>query len=276
MGKIADALERRKKEQSIKASRLPIGPERDAAEKKEHGLPLGRELMARSDFNPKLIVQTAPESLDAENFKLLRAQILFPKDGKRPRTILVTSALPGEGKTFVASNLAVSIAMGINEHVLLVDCDLRRPRLHVMLGYSNRRGLREYLTGEKDLPELMIRTRVDKLTLLTAGSPAANPSELLSSDRMRGFLEEVKARYDDRYIVIDSTPAQAASEVGVLARYVDGSLLVVMAGKSPRQAIQKSIENLGREKILGIVFNGYQGAYKPYHRYYKKYYKGKY
>lgn len=222
-------------------------------------------------FNSKLVVFTAPESYDAENFKILRAQIIFPKDGKRPRTIMITSAFPGEGKTFVAANLAASLAQGIDEYVLLIDCDLRRPTVHSMFGYSNREGLQEYLTGKRQLSDLFIKTKINKLSLLTAGRLSPNPSELLSSDMMKDFLEEVKGRYEDRFIIIDSPPSQFASEANVLAKRVDGIIFVIMSGKSPRKQIQRGIEFLGKEKILGIVFNGYSQTDKYYRKYDKEY-----
>lgn len=272
MGKISDALERHKKERNLNAERLWVGEPENRVRKQPKSTP-AREMVIQSSFSPKLVVHSAPESLDAENFKVLRAQIFFPKEGKTPRTIMVTSAFPAEGKTFVSANLAASIALGINEYVLLVDCDFRRPNMHNMFGCSNNEGLHEYLTKKKDLPDLLIRTRLEKLSLLTAGRPPKNPSELLSSTEMKEFLEEVSGRYDDRYIVIDTTPSQVTAEVGVLSNYVDGIVFVVMAQKSPKETIQRCIENLGRKKILGIVFNGYSESYKSYRKYYKKYYK---
>jgi protein-tyrosine kinase len=274
MGKIYDALERHKKEQSIKARRLPIA-ERENVTKKVAGSPVPRQLITQSGLSHKLVVLSAPESVDAEDFKTLRSQILFPKNSERPRTIMVTSAFPGEGKTFVAANLAVSLALGINEYVLLVDADLRKPNLHEMFGYSNTEGLHEYLAGRRKLPDLIIRTRIEKLSLLAAGSSPSNPAELLSSTMMKEFLQEVKGRYQDRFIIIDANPTQITAEANVLANYVEGIIFVVMAQKSPRETIQRSIEDLGKKKILGIVFNGYSKAHKNYHKYYKKYYNKK-
>jgi exopolysaccharide/PEP-CTERM locus tyrosine autokinase len=271
MGKISNALERHKKEKAIKAERLPVGEPERLVKKRSQPLPT-RELIIRDGFSPKLLVLSVPESFDAENFKILRSQILFPKNGERPRTIMVTSAFPGEGKTFVAANLAVSLALGIDEYVLLVDCDLRNPDLHHMLGYSNTEGLHEYLTGQRELADLFIRTRIEKLSLLTAGSSSPNPSELLASTMMKEFLEEVKGRYQDRFIIIDVPPSHITAETNVLTNYVDGVIFVVMAQKSSRETIQRSIENLGKKKILGIVFNGYAQSYKGYQDYYKKYY----
>lgn len=271
MGKISTAFERYKKEKSMKVKRLPIG-DRENLIKQGLKAPVPLESIIQNGFNPKLVVLSAPESIDAENFRILKSQILFPKDGERPRTIMVTSAFPGEGKTFVAANLAASMALGIDEYVLLIDCDLRKPSLHEMFGYSSTEGLHEYLTGRRKLPDLIIRTRIEKLSMLAAGSSSPNPSELLSSTMMQEFLEEARGRYQDRFIIIDVPPSQVTAETNVLASYVDGIIFVVMAQKSPREIIQRSIENLGKEKILGIVFNGYSKAHKSYHKYYKKYY----
>jgi Mrp family chromosome partitioning ATPase len=245
MGKISNALERYKKEKSIKAERLPIA-EPENLTKKGPRSTLARELIIQNGFSPKLVVLSAPESLEAENFKTLKAQILFPKNGKSPQTIMVTSAFPAEGKTFVSANLAVSLA-----------------RLH------------EYLLGRGKLPDLLVRTKIEKLSLLTAGSSASNPTELVSSNRMKKFLEEVKGRYQDRFIIIDATPCNVTAEASVLAKYVEGIIFVVMAKKTSRETIQRNVETLGKRKIIGIVFNGYNKAFKNYRKYYNKYYKKK-
>jgi exopolysaccharide/PEP-CTERM locus tyrosine autokinase len=261
MGKLSDALDRYQSERAVKAQMLR--PETNHS----------RDMIIHHAFDPKLVVLTAPESIEAENFKILKGQIFFPKDGPRPRTIMITSAFPGEGKSFVAANLAASIAQGVNEYALLVDCDFRRPRIHKILGCSNKEGLQQYLTGKKALQELLIKTRIDKLSVLTAGIPSFKPSELLASSMMEELFEEFKERYDDRYVIVDTAPSHVISEVNILAKYVDGVIFVVMAGKTPREIIHKSIEALGKEKVLGIIFNGYQKAYKSYDRYYKNYYK---
>ncbi|MFC1534181.1 polysaccharide biosynthesis tyrosine autokinase [Thermodesulfobacteriota bacterium] len=263
MGKISDALERQIKEKEIKVDRIP-------ASKPTNRPPT--ESFQTTDVNSKLITLYAPDSIDAENFKLLRSQILFSRERRRPRIILVTSAFPGEGKSFVSANLAVSIALGIEEYVLLLDCDLRRPHIHEMLSLKNTYGLHEYLTGKMSLPDLIIHTPIEKLSVLLAGTTPSNPIELLSSSTMKAFLEEVKGRYDDRYIVIDSTPLQVTAETNILANFVDGIIFVVMAHRAPRADVLKAAHKLGKEKILGIVFNGYEQAHKRYYQYYKKYY----
>jgi len=274
MGIFTEALEKREKEASIDAKRLPVKEPIRVIEKDAESAGI-QELVRGNSFDPSLIVLSAPDSLDAENFRNLRAQILFPRACEKRRVIMVTSAFPREGKTYVASNLAVSMAMGIHEHVLLVDCDLRRPSIHSLFGYSNRVGLHEHLTGKKALGEVIIRTKIDKLSLLPVGSEIPNPAELLSSDRMRQTIAELKARYDDRFVIIDSTPTQIASEASVLANYVDGIIFVVMAHRVDRDLVKESIRDLGKDKVLGIIFNGYKKSYSKYDRYYKKHY-GKY
>lgn len=272
MGKISDALEKHEKERAITTEPLPLRkPSIQIEEKKD--LATQADLMIPGSFNPKLVTLSAPDSSDAENFKVLRAQILFAKERQRPRLIMITSVFPGEGKTFVAANLAASIAQGVDEYVLLLDCDLRRATSHTLFGYSNTVGLSEYLSGEKELSNLFLKTKIKKLSILPAGRPSPNPSELLASNKMKALLQEVKNRYDDRFIILDTAPSQVLAEANVLAKYVDGVIFVVRAQKTPRATIQKGIDVIGKEKILGIVFNGYQQTFRTYGQYYKKYYK---
>ena len=217
-----------------------------------------------------------PQSYEAEQFKMLRNIILFPVAGSTPQSILITSALPGDGKSFVSANLAVSIAMNINKHVLLIDCDLRKPDLHGMFGCGPGPGLSDYLAERRSLDSLLLKSSVEKLTLLPGGPIPANPSELASSERMSAMLAEVKDRYQDRLIVVDSPPPGLAAETSFLARQVDGILLVVKYGKTPKEDIEDLRETVGSDKILGVVINyldmpmsrryGY-GKYGKYGRY---------
>jgi exopolysaccharide/PEP-CTERM locus tyrosine autokinase len=271
MGKISDALERYRKEKSSKVERLPIRKLQDLNKIEDVSLPQW-ELINRNGFSPKVVAVSAPWSIEAEYFKVLRSQILFPVNGGRPRTIMVTSAFPGEGKTFVSANLAASLALGINEYVLLIDCDFRNPNLHRLFSYSGLEGLHEYLTGKRELHDVIKRTRIEKLSFLSSGSLPPNPTELVSSTMMKEFLEEVRGRYQDRFVIIDAPPCNVTAEANVIANYVEGIIFVVMAQKSPRETVQKGIETLGKNRILGIVFNGYSKTYKKYHKYYKKYY----
>ena len=223
-----------------------------------------------------------PQSFESEQFKLLRTKLLFPREGRPPRTIMVTSALPGEGKSFVSSNLAASIAQNVNEYVLLIDGDMRNPTVHRYFGLADDvPGLSTYLAdGRRSLGELLQRTCIEKLTLLPGGVPPPNPAELLTSQRMSRLLGEVRSRYDDRYVIIDSPPPKMIAEANALARQVDGILLVVCYGKTSKKVIGELVDSLGKERIIGTVINRFDmqlgSFYSDYYRYqrYKKYYKG--
>lgn len=195
----------------------------------------------------------------AESFRRLRTKILHPAEGNPARSILVTSAGAAEGKSFVCANLGVIMAHGVGQHSLMVDCDLRRPSLARFFGIENRgAGLVDHLRDGTDLSSLIVKTGLDRLSLIPAGAPPENPSELLASQSMSNLLKEVVGRYNDRFIILDSPPAQAASETAVLAQHVDKVVLVVRWDGSGREQVKKLVEQLGPEKILGIVFNAFE------------------
>jgi len=176
----------------------------------------------------------------------------------------VTSAAPGEGKSFICANLGISLAQGMDNYCLLVDCDLRRPTQHDLFGMDNRAGLSDYLQQKKQLSELLVPSGVDKLSVLQAGAHSINPAELLSSASMVGLVEEISRRYDDRIVLLDSPPLHAASETAVLAQHVDGVVLVVRYGASRREYVKALADTIGREKILGVVFNAYKATVLDY------------
>jgi exopolysaccharide/PEP-CTERM locus tyrosine autokinase len=218
-------------------------------------------------IDPKLVALHDPQSFEAEQFKILRTNILFPLAGKPPRSILLTSAAPGEGKTFAAANLAISIALNINRYVLLIDADLRWPQIHTRFGFTSVPGLSNYLAENRPLSSLLLHTKVSKLTLLPAGPPPNNPSELISSERMASLLSEVSTRYPDRLIVIDAPPPAMAAETGVLARAVDGIIVVVRYGSTRREALTDLIARIGNKKILGSIVNRVETADTRYYGY---------
>ena len=207
--------------------------------------------------NPVLVTATKPHSPASEQFRLLKNNILFPEKGNPPKTIIVTSASPDEGKSFVAANLAVSIAQSIDEYVLLMDCDLRSPSIHTFFGFRGQeQGLSDYLTNKIPLSSVLKKASVNnKLTILTAGQIPSNPSELISSDQMRRLLHEVKLRYNDRYVIIDTPPPYMTSETNAIARFVDGIILVIRQGKTRTKEVADILDIYGREKILGVVTN---------------------
>jgi len=274
VGKIADALERHDKETVVRVEDVKQElPKRLVVEEPE--VAVAKEAVFQRELSEELVSLTAPDSADAECFRVLRGQILFQKGRPVPKSILVTSALPGEGKTYVAANLSVILALSIDENVVAIDADLRRPRMHNFFGYRKVRGLHEYLLGGLRSEDLILKSGIDKLSVLPAGKIARNATELLSSNMMVTFLEEVKEKFRDYFVIIDSPPCQIGAETKALARLVDGIVLVVKAGKTPKKEIEKAIDILGRDKILGIVFNGYEEVRKNYYRYYDRYYKSK-
>ena len=224
-----------------------------------------KEVRQRPQTSKSLFPIQDPHSMAAEQYRILRARILSFGKLKNMRTILVTSCLPEEGKSTVSSNLAICIANGINEHALLIDCDLRRPTIHSIFGLNRNAGLSNYLNDDISLPQTLNKTEVKKLTIIPAGTPPGNPSELLSSQKMKDLIEEVKTRYDNRYIIFDSTPVHQTPDPTFLAQHIDGIILVVKAGKTNREIIIKTVESIGREKILGVVFNMAQEPIKSYY-----------
>ncbi len=220
----------------------------------------------------RLVVYRNPQSLPAEHFKVLRSAIMYPRDGKKIKSVLVTSALENEGKTMVACNLAVSIAQSVDPYVLLIDGDVRRPSVQKMLGLERAAGLTDYLLSGKSLSHFLMKGILDKMTVLQAGSLVKNPAELITSEKMHQLLEEATNRYADRLIIIDSPPVNLAAETLVLAKQVDVVILVVRYGVSDKTAVEDALNKLSKEKILGVVFNGFEVTPRKYTYYKSKYY----
>jgi protein-tyrosine kinase len=235
----------------------------------------GEPTFSRDGMDQRLASFLELNSVALQSFKMLRAKLFTNDSGTRPRSIMVTSPQPLDGKTTVAANLAISIAQGIGEYVMLVDCDLRKPSIDRLLGLKVNKGVREYLEVGTSVAPYLVKTPVEKLTLLTAGKPTQNPAELLSSEKMRLLVEELKARYEDRYVIFDATPAGFAAETTFLASMMDGVVLVVRSGKTEKDLILETIETIGRKKILGVVFNASKESQRHYHYYYRYYEKGK-
>ncbi len=211
-----------------------------------------------SSWDQRLLQAVNDDPMVPEVFKALRTRILRPKDGSPPpRTIVITSAAAGEGKSFVTANLGISLAMGMDQFSLLVDCDLRRPKLASFFGIPDQPGLADYLRGTHELAEIIRKTSINRLSLLPSGERPGNPAELLSSQRMRSLVAELADRYDDRLIIFDTPPALSASESAALAGDVDTVYLVVRKGGAGREGILKAIELIGRERIGGLIFNAY-------------------
>ncbi len=237
-------------------------------------------LFGSDRWDERLRLATDPSSQFVEQFKRLRATILHPSSGTPVKTILVTSVAPHEGKGFVCANLGVALSQGVESHALLVDCDLRRPALAQLFGLANDTGLVDHLRNDIDLAMLVRKTGQPKLSLIPSGRPPRNPSELLDSQKMKTLIEEVAGRYPDRIVIFDSPPNMVASETSILARQVDGVIIVVRYGGARREDVKRLIDSVGPEKVLGVVFNAYEesrmktflGEKVGYYYDYKEYY----
>jgi len=251
-------------------SQPSAGPTAPAQPEARHITPAS-SAAARKRIDPSLVSLVDPDGFEADLFRLLRTRILFPQAGQPPRTILVTSALPEEGKSFVSANLAINMARHVDQHVLLVDCDLRRPSIHTRFGFNGVKGLSEYLAEREGLPALLLKSGVEKLTILPSGDPPQNPSELITSAKMAALIQELRARYHDRYIILDSPPPAMAPETSAISKWVDGILIVVKYGATPMDLVEELMAQLDREKIIGAVINKF--SVREFRRYsYSKYY----
>jgi protein-tyrosine kinase len=206
-------------------------------------------------LDSKLVSYYEPSSMTAEQFRRLRAWIIKPGRDESIKTILVTSAMKGEGKSLIAINLAITVAVELHSNALLVDCDLRNPSLSRWFGFQEQKGLSNYLMGEAELPDLLVKTAINKLSILPGGSIQENPVELITSNKMKSLVQDLRARYDDRYIIIDSSPLLATTEPSVLNNMVDGIIFVIRAGVTPRESVQQALKVLDKQKILGVVLN---------------------
>ncbi|MBC2695119.1 MAG: polysaccharide biosynthesis tyrosine autokinase [Desulfobacteraceae bacterium] len=245
----------------------------------EAQLDIEKPVYEHAEINGCLVTLLNPDSFEAGQFKILRTNLLFPLSGSPPRTLMITSAVPGEGKSFVSANLAISIAQGIDEHVLLMDCDIRKPCLHTRFGFNDVRGLSDYLANGISISSVLLKTKLKKLTILPGGKPYNNPAELLTSEKMSALLKEVKIRYKNRYIIIDSPPPQLTAESSAIARQVDGIILVIKYGSTNRETVSALINIIGKEKILGVIINWFDmrsSSYSDFREYgnlYTKYQK---
>ena len=257
MSKIYKALEKAEREREA-GSRRDSPPVKTFDEIKAWDKP-------KKSFGPKpadgefseqqLVSFYQPKSLGAEQFRKLRTYLLQLNIQGPPKTIMVTSAASGEGKTFVSANLAAGLSKELHAHALLVDCDLRIPSLASLFGCSNGLGLSDYLRDSRKIADLLLKTGIEKLSVLPGGNVPENPTELIGSKKMEDLVHELKSRYNDRYVIFDSTPLLATSESEVLSTLVDGIIIVVKAGVTPRETVKQAISSLEKEKILGFVLN---------------------
>lgn len=201
-----------------------------------------------------LLTQTGPQSPRAESFRTLRTNLQFANVSRRARSVLLTSSLPGEGKSTTATNLAIALAQA-GQSVCLVDADLRRPMVHEYLGLERNAGLTTALVGSADINELLQPWGEDRLFVLTSGVIPPNPSELLGSNEMKELIESLENAFDT--VIIDAPPLLPVTDAAVLSQHVGGVVVVVGSHKLKQQDLEKSLTALGLvgSSVLGVVLN---------------------
>lgn len=212
-----------------------------------------------------LFTSSGTRQLGMEEFRTLRTRLSQMREKLPLQTILVTSALPGEGKTFVSVNLALAFAQNQGRRVLLIDGDLRLSRLHVVLGAQRLPGLAEFLEGKAEISSVIQRGAPGETFFIAGGAGASNPIELLANGRLKTLLHRLRPLFD--WIVIDSPPCVPLSDASLLADLSDGVLMVVRAGKSPFDMAQKGGRQFRDKHLLGVVLNQVppQAAYSAYY-----------
>ncbi|QEM68673.1 tyrosine-protein kinase family protein [Geobacter sp. FeAm09] len=207
--------------------------------------------------NPYLVNLNDPHSPTAEEYRKLKSVLVKMTKGEDffKNTIMVTSAVPHEGKTLTALNLAISLAQEFDHTVLLVDADLRRPSVQRYLNMNNKRGLSDVLLEGLDIGDAIVATGIGKLSLIPAGRAVSNPVELFTSQKMKELIEEMKYRYPDRYLIFDTPPILPFAETRSLANLMDGVLFVVKERLASQENVKEAVEALKGCELLGLVYN---------------------
>jgi protein-tyrosine kinase len=208
-----------------------------------------------------------------EEFRTLRSRLYHAREKMPLKKLLVTSALPKEGKSFTAANLAQVMVRQHGRRVLLIDADLRGPRLHVMLGTTSSPGLSDYLQGGSDEFSIMQRGPMENLFFVASGGEISDPAELVANGRLKFLLQRVEALFD--WIIIDSPPAVPVSDASVLAKACDGVLMVVRSNTTPVDMARRARQEFPDQALVGVVLNGTDGDAMAYTRYYYEAYEKK-
>ena len=228
---------------------------------------LGTVSRITGDTQQGKLIASQPRSPVAESYRVLRTNLQFSNVDRRLCSIMVSSPSPGEGKSLTSANLAIIMAQA-GKHVILIDADLRRPTQHRVFGLTNNQGLSTVLLeGGEHVNSALQKGPVENLQLLPAGPLPPNPTELLGSRRMHELMKLLCEQAD--FVILDSPPVMAVADASVLASYVDGTLLVVDAGRTRRGQAQRCREALHAvgANVLGVVLNRYAG-YKDNYYYY--------
>jgi capsular exopolysaccharide synthesis family protein len=225
--------------------------------------------LGRYETHPIVVLEE--ESTISEQYKILREQLKRLRSEAGIRTIAITSPVKRDGKTTVSVNLAAAIALEYEEKVIVVDADLRAPSVHRFFNYDDVYGLTDFLSSNSvgNVTSLVRETHVHGLRYIPAGKPTRFASELLAKENMRRLIEELHAEYPGHMVIIDSPPVLATPDPLVLSRQVDGVIMVIRAGKTPKDYLAKALSVFSTDKILGVVLNGADlGFGSKYYYYY--------
>jgi exopolysaccharide transport family protein len=217
-----------------------------------------------------LVSHLSPKSTASEAYRGIRTSILFSSAEQAPRVLIISSSGPREGKTITSANIAITMAQAGNR-VVILDCDMRRPRVHKIFSLSRDRGMSNLLVGNDELDNVVVHTDIPNLDVIPSGPIPPNPSEVLSSQRMADLIEVLRGRYDR--IIIDTPPITAVTDAVILSKVVDGVVLIVRAGVAHRELVRNAVEQLRQVNahILGAVLNGVDMGRDSYY-YYQYYY----
>ncbi|MEO8130906.1 MAG: CpsD/CapB family tyrosine-protein kinase [Bryobacteraceae bacterium] len=221
------------------------------------------------DPETRLVFHTDPSSPAADRFRFMRMRLRTLKGLGKLKSLLITSALPRDGKSTMSLNLATAMAEGGKHSVLLIEADLYHPSLSQRLGLPARPGLAECLEGGKDPVSLLRRLEPLQWFVLQAGTPKGNPTELLHSEALPRVLQRLAPYFD--WILVDSPPVAPLTDALLISQHVDACLMVVRADYTPREAVEEAMKLLGPKKVLGILFNGVEGLNRLYSKYYGYY-----
>jgi protein-tyrosine kinase len=224
------------------------------------------QMQWKPDEKTMLFFNGDDSALGTEEFRTLRSRLYHTREKMALKKILVTSALPKEGKSFTSSNLAQVLVRQHGRRVLLIDADLRGPRLHLMLGTTASPGLSDYLQGGNDEFSIMQRGPMENLFFIPSGQQISDPSELVANGRLKFLLQRVEALFD--WIIIDSPPAVPVSDASVLAKACDGVVMVVRSNVTPVDMARRARQEFPDQALVGVVLNGTDRAAIPYSRYY--------
>jgi len=258
VSRIEQALEKAAKLREMATEVLPEVTAPSPLRIAPHVFDAGETFLDTAKVDRHVVSITDPHSAAAEQYKRLKARILSATAKSLQNVIMITSSDVSEGKSLTAVNLAAALANEIDYTVLLVDADLRNPTVHKYLGIDQKRGLTEYLQGKVKLSEVLVKTGIGRLVVLPAGEPPENASELLSSERMKRLMKELKLRYEDRYIIFDTSPLLVTADPLALGSAVDGVLLVVQEGRTSQKAAKQALTSSSR--LSGSVTNASAGS----------------